>query len=241
MLTNGPYSLLAAARRLHIAGAWDVALALLVDQPDADVAELRAQILVDRYWWRLDDPAPTLAALDALEPASLQAVYLRAQLAYLRILFGRDPLPDDARTATTGFRTAAHDECLRGWGAFWLGVLADNVHDDAVTAQTRYNEALDLCRKNGDLLLESYVVRHLGGHAIERDHSEGEMLLRRSLHLRSALGARPQVAAAQVTLAGELSESREREMLREAARATADDLGLTWLKRALSDRAAPPR
>lgn len=92
----------------------------------------------------------------------------------------------------------------------------------------------ELCR-NDDLLLESYVVRHLGGHAIERDRSEGEMLLRRSLHLRAALGARPQTAAAQVTLASQLPEGPEREMLREAARATTKELGLTWLKDALSD------
>jgi len=236
MVANDPYILLAAARRLHRAGEWDTALALLASQPDADVAELRAQILVDRHWWRLDDPSLAQAAIDVLDTASPLALYLGAQLAYTRILFRRDPLADDAQTAGTGFHAATHDKSLRGWATFWLGVVADNVHHDPVAAQARYAEALDLCRKEGDLLLESYVVRHLGGQAIERDHSQGEILLRRSLHLRSALGVRPQVAAAQATLAGELPEGPEREMLLEAAAATADELGLTWLLDALSDR-----
>lgn len=235
MITNEPYIVRSAARRLHRAGEWDGALALLADEPDTDVAGLRAQILVDRHWWRVDDPAPAHAALDALDPGSLQAMYLHAQLAYMRILFGRDPRSDDAQTADAGFRAAARDESLRGWGVFWLGVLADNVHADPATAKARYGEALELCRKEGDLLLESYVARHLGGHAIEHDRSEGEMLLRRSLHLRSALGTRPQVVAAQATLAGELPEGPERAMLREVARLTADELGLTWLKGALAD------
>jgi hypothetical protein len=235
MITNGTYTALDVVRRLHLAGEWDAALALLAAQPDADVAELRAQILVDRHWWRLDDPAPAHAAVDALAPTSVQARYLHAQLAYTRILFGRDPLPDDAQTADAGFQAATQEESLRGWGAFRCGVLAENIHDDLTTAKTRYDEALQWCRKEGDLLLESYVVRHVGGHVIKHDRSQGEMLLRRSLHLRSALGARPQVAAAQAALADELPEGPERETLRETARATADELGLSWLKSGLEE------
>ncbi len=236
MIVNGAYNARAAARRLHRVGDWDLALALLADHPsDAEVAELHAQILVDRHWWRLDDPAPAQTALDALAPASPQAAFLRAKMGYLRILFGRDPRPDDAQTADAGFQAAARDGARRGWATFWLGIVADNLHDDPTTAQARYHEALERCREDGDLLLESYVVRHIGGHAIERDQREGELLLRRSLHLRSALGARPETAAAQATLAGELPDGPEREALRQAARATADELGLTWLKHDLAN------
>ncbi len=238
MLTDDTYIPQAAARGLHRLGEWDAALALLDGRPGGEVAGLRAQILVDRHFWRLDDPAPAQAAVESLDPASPRALFLRAQLAYVRILFDRAPRPDDTQTADAGFRAAAQDGSLRGWGVFWLGVIADNVHADPATAKAHYDASLELCRKERDLLLESYVVRHLGGYAIEHDRSpgEGEMLLRRSLHLRSALGARPQVAAAQATLAGELPDGPERETLREIARATADELGLTWLKGALADR-----
>jgi hypothetical protein len=226
--------LTAAVRRLHRVGAWDTALALLDGEPGQDAARLRAEILVDRHWWRLDDPAAAEAAVGALDAATVGPRYLSAQLAYTRILFGRDPRPGDEQVAEAGFHAAAHDESLRGWGSFWLGVLADRVHGHPVAAKARYDEALQLSRGARDLLLESYAVRHLGGQAIEHDRFEGEMLLRRSLYLRSALGARPQVAAAQVTLAGELSDGPERDMLRETAGATADELGLTWLQGALA-------
>ena len=57
----------------------------------------------------------------------------------------------------------------------------------------------------------------------------GIQLLRRSLQLRAACGARPQVTAAQVALAEALGSGPEADELREIAGATAVDLGLTWL------------
>ncbi|MEV4536601.1 hypothetical protein AB0J82_22725 [Asanoa sp. NPDC049518] len=237
MLADDTYISQVAARHLHRAGEWDTALALLEERPGEEVAKLRAQILVDRHFWRLDDPAPAQAAVDKVDPASAHAMFLKAQLAYVRVIFALAPRPDDEQGAEAGFRAAAHEESLRGWAMFWLGVVADHLHADPGAAKAHYDESLDLCRQQGDLLLESYVVRHLGAHAIEHDRSpgEGEMLLRRSLYLRSVLGARPQVAAAQAALAGELPEGTEREMLGGIATTTAEELGLTWLKGALAD------
>jgi hypothetical protein len=82
--------------------------------------------------------------------------------------------------------------------------------------------------------LESYVVRHLGGHASVSDPVEAELLLRRSLHLRAALRARPQVAAAQAALAGVLPPGGERQTLLELARVTAAELDLPVLRGALA-------
>lgn len=46
---------LAAARQLQRAGRWDLALDLLAaEPPDPSATALRAEILVDRHWWRLD-------------------------------------------------------------------------------------------------------------------------------------------------------------------------------------------
>jgi hypothetical protein len=55
-------------------------------------------------------------------------------------------------------------------------------------------------------------------------------------HLRAALGARPQTAAAAATLAEALpaeTESAQRDHLLRTAAATARELDLTWLNSAL--------
>lgn len=220
-------------RHLHLAGQWDAALALYDEA--VHTPAIRAQLLVDRHWGRLDDPAEAQAAVDALPAGTTHGAYLRAQMAYHRILEG-EPRPDDAQVARAGFEAAAADESLRGWGRFWLGVHAENALDDLTMAQAHYEQAAEIARDRADLLLESYVVRHLGGIALEHDRGRGEALLRRSLHLRAALAARPQTAAAQATLAGELPDGPEKDTLNDAARATANDLGLTWLQAALGSR-----
>jgi hypothetical protein len=228
--------------RLHLDGEWDAALALLDGTPgdgqDPGPAATRAAILVDRYWWRLDDPAPAQRAVDTLQDPVLRG-YLAAQLAYTRILFALGPRPDDEQVMIAGLRAAAGDGTWRAWATFWLGAVADNVHGDPDTARQRYAEALVLGRDRGDLLLESYVVRHQGDHLIDSDRPAGEMLLRRSLYLRSALGARPQTAAAQALLAHRLPPGQERDMLVQAARPVAAELRLSWLARQLAEAAQP--
>jgi hypothetical protein len=194
------------------------------------VATAVAEILVDRYWWRLDDAGPARAALDRLDAEAAYTRYLRAQIAYTRMIFDLQPERDDAATVDAGFQAAAEDEALRGWGLFRLGVATENLRGDPAGAQERYASALTLAQARGDLLLESTVVRHLAG----ADPDRSDELLRRSLHLRAALGARPWVAAALVTLADALAGGAERDTLRRAARATADELGLTWVRQAFS-------
>ena len=55
-------------------------------------------------------------------------------------------------------------------------------------------------------------------------------MLRRSLHLRAALGARPWTLAAQATLAAELPEGDpERAELTEIYLAGAEELRIAWL------------
>ncbi|WP_229073373.1 hypothetical protein [Actinoplanes sp. DH11] len=76
---------------------------------------------------------------------------------------------------------------------------------------------------------ESYAVRHIGDHLLQRSREEGIDLLRRSYHLRACLGARPQTAAAAATLAAGLGAGAQADQLREAAGLTARELGLTWL------------
>jgi hypothetical protein len=224
----------AIAQVLLRTGEWDAALALLAAEPATEADALRARILVARHWWRIDDPGTALAAVGALDPTVAETRYLAAQLAYARVVFDRRPRIDDPRTAEAGFRAAAADDVLGGWGTFWLGVVAEHIHRATDTASTRYDEALQLCRADGDRFLEFYVLRHQGVQALARDRRAGVRLLRRSLELGVELGARPQVSAAQVTLADQLPNGAERRDLRRAARATADELGLTWVQAALN-------
>jgi hypothetical protein len=247
MVANGSYTAEPAGRpglaarlvsRLHLDGEWDGALALL-DDADSDgkgdgAAALRARILVERYWWRLDDPAPAERAVAGLDDPVLRG-FLAAQLAYTRILFALDPQPHDEQVMHAGLQAAADDQTCRAWATFWQGAVADNIHDDPGTARQRYDEAHALCRDGHDLLLESYIVRHQGDHLIKTDRPAGKMLLRRSLYLRSALGARPQTAAAQAMLAHELPPGPERDTLVQAARSVASELRLTWLNDQLAE------
>jgi hypothetical protein len=217
---------LCAARTLYRAGRWDQALAIL----PAEEESLRAQILTERFWWRLDDPAEAEAAVVALalrEP--VLARFLASQLAYTRVVHATGVRPGDAEQLRVGFAAAAANDGLAGWGSFWLGVTADNVDHDPAKAAAAYAPALDWAREQHDWLLESYVVRHLGHHALRRGDPAGLELLRRSYYLRAALGARPQTAAAALTLSAALPSGPEAVQLREAAEITACELQLTWL------------
>ncbi|WEO92947.1 hypothetical protein A6P39_001935 [Streptomyces sp. FXJ1.172] len=233
MTTDAAYMMdggTAAARMLRRMGRWDEALALL----PADAVAERAEILVDRYFWRLDGAAAAEEAVSALQPsAPVLAGYLSAQNRYTRLLFSLNPLPEDVQRAREDFTTATADSRLTGWATFWLGVVADHIDKDPDAANTAYRQALGHAREHGDALLESYAVRHIGAHLLEQDREQGIAQLRRSYHLRASLGARPQTAAAALTLAGELPPGAEADQLRETAGLTARELDLTWLLRAL--------
>jgi hypothetical protein len=218
------------ARALQRAGRWDEALAVL---PAGELAA-RAEILADRFWWRLDDPAEAESAVRDL--ASCDAVrsgFYGAQLGYTRLLFQLGPRAGDLDQTRDGFAAAACDPRLDGWGTFWLGTLADNIDQDPEAAARCYATALSLSRRHDDPLLESYAVRHQGDHAMASDEGLGLRLLRRSYYLRAALGARPQTAAAAITLAGALPPGPDADQLRETAGITARELGLTGLLRGL--------
>ena len=215
------------ARALLRAGLWEHALAAV---PADRAGAWRAQILADRFWWQLADPAGAEAAVAALAAADpVLARLSAAQLAYTPVVFQAGPRPADPGLARDGFTAASGDARLAGWGTFWLGVLADHVDHSPAAAVPRYTEALGWAREQGDLMLESYAVRHLGDHALEAGDAGGLDLLRRSYQLRAALGARPHTAAAAATLADALPAGAEAGQLREAARLTARELGLSWL------------
>lgn len=222
MLTDDTY----VARRLHVLGEWDAALAVL--GPDAD-PELRAEIAVDRWFFRIDGHEEAEKAVAALDPASPTAQLLTARMAYSRLLFQYDPRADDRAVAEAGYRAAVQsgDEKQRGWAEYHWGVLLDNIDEDAAGALARYETALEIATSSGDGYFESYIIRHI---AHLKEPAERIAMLRRSLHLRAALGARPQTIAAQAALAEDLPEDDpERAELIRTFRPGAEELRIGWL------------
>ena len=214
------------ARRLWLLGDWDAALSVL--GPDGDT-ELRAEIAAERWLFQLAGHDEAEQAVAALDPDTPAARVLRARLAYSRLLFGRDVRPGDRTDAEAGYRDAVRDgdDATRGWAEFHWGVLLDNIDEDLDAALPHYEAALELAGKLGDASLEAIVIRHLSPR---EEPAERIRLLRRSLHLRAALGARPYTLAAQATLAAALPEDDpERAVLTEAYLAGAEELGIAWL------------
>ena len=231
MITDTTY----IARRLHLLGEWDAALEVLgpatPDAPDAPDphAELRAEIAADRWLFRMEGHDEAEQAVAALDQSTPTAHMLRARLAYSRLLFGRDPRPEDRADAEAGYRAAARDgdDATRGWAEFHWGTLLDNIDDDAQAAVPHLEASLELGVKVGDVSLQSIAIRHLSAHV---EPEERIRMLRNSLHMRAALGARPYTAAAQATLAFALpDDDPERAMLIESYTSAAADLGIAWL------------
>jgi hypothetical protein len=222
MLTDATYT----ARRLHLLGEWDAALAALA--PDIE-PELRAEIAVDRWFFRIEGHEEAEKAVAALDPASPAAHLLTARLAYSRLLFRRDPRPDDRAVTEAGYRAAAEggDEKTRGWAEYHWAVLLDNIDEDPAGALPRYETALEIATRSGDGYFESYIIRHLAPH---KEPAERMAMLRRSLHLRAALGARPQTIASQALLADNLpAGDPERAELMRTFRPGAEELRIGWL------------
>ena len=240
MKANGAYTSLDVARRLHVLGDWDHAAALLAEEQSTEALELKAEILYERFLFRGDGIEAAADAIANLDPESVQGRLLTARLAYTRLIFQLDPLSDDYETAEAGYRFAAADPKTHGWAEFHWGALVDNVRDDGAAAKAHYAKALQASHHEGDLILESIVLRHLAWRVIgDGDREEGVNMLRRSLHLRSAIGKRPQIAAAQLLLAAEPPEDDpERATLVETARHLAEDLSLSWVRTGLEELAA---
>lgn len=214
------------ARRLRLLGEWDAALTVLGTDIDPG---LRAEIAVERWFFQMaghDEAEQAVAALDADTPV---ARLLAARLSYGRLLFGREARPDDRAAAEAGYRNAAEngDPATAAWAEFHWGCLLDNIDEDPDAALPHYESALAFAVKHGDGELESIAVRHLSPR---EEPAEQVRMLRRSLHLRSALGARPYTLAAQASLAATLGEDDpERAILTETVQGGAAELGIAWL------------
>ncbi|MGY0233031.1 hypothetical protein [Longispora urticae] len=235
---------LAVARHLQRAGQWNLALdhlgTTLPDghaegpaaqgaaptthaAPDPVRAALIAEITVDRFLWQLGDVAPALAAIAALGDTPL-ATLLTGQVTYWGRLFSLD-LPGLDADPVDLFATVLDAPELGGWPIFWHAVSTENLRGDTPTATVGYEKVRQWARDTGDVLLESYATRHLA------TGEDTVPLFRLSVQQRAAAGARPQLAAAQNTLADVLGDTPEAAELRTLVAHTAEELGISWLRR----------
>lgn len=105
--------------------------------------------------------------------------------------------------------------------------MLENIDEDPAGARVHYDAALGIAMRSDHGYLESYVIRHLAQYM---QPAERLAMLRRSLHLRAALGARPQTLAAQAALAYSLPEDDpERAALMQRFRSGARELRIAWL------------
>ena len=219
-----------SARCLQRCGQWGLALAALAGaDDDGRAAALRAEILVDRHAWRLDPPQEALEAARSLEPADPPlAAYLIAQLAYWQRVFnlGGDPVRPDVIAA---FDEVVDEPGLGSWPRFFRSVAIQYLREDFEAAAEGFDQVLASARETDDLLLESYALRHQAEMMPPSQAPNAVELVRRSLNLRVAVGARPHCAASQAMLARTLPAGPEAAELRRLSAHTAVELGLTWL------------
>lgn len=209
-------ALVAAAEGLSRAARYDLAATLLdsADPADPAVAVARADVAVAAAYATGDDVA--LPYVEAAEQAlsdgpdpvlrwDLDFARLRRNYANELFVNGFGPAGRTAETMATlrgqaeQLHASAPDSRRQGWGAQYLGFVADNIYGERELAPKYYAEALAAHESTGDDLLGFEALRHLGDHA----HDDGDAALAREQWQRSAdLAAR--AGAVRSTLAQQI-------------------------------------
>ena len=175
------------ARTLTLAGKWDEALSALdaaragVSKSDtrslAFIATERGRVLADRNFFHREDPGPARAALEEarrLAEASGDALVLsEARMQLARLDYSAAFETKDWKTPRAAFESvlATREKIGDRRGAseslFYLGLTYEqDGQPDA--AFERYQRGLAIAVTDGDIILESYLRRHIGGIQEER-------------------------------------------------------------------------
>ena len=175
------------ARTLTVAGKWDEALSALASAtkgvPPSDTRTLafleteRGRVLADRNFFHREDPGPAHAALEEarrLAEASGDArVLSEARMQLARLDYSAAFETKDWKTPRAAFESvlATREKIGDRRGAseslFYLGLTYEqDGQPDA--AMERYLRGLAIAEKDGDIILESYLRRHIGGIQEER-------------------------------------------------------------------------
>jgi tetratricopeptide (TPR) repeat protein len=185
-------------RELRGRGRWDEALELT-----SDLFE-RADLL--------NEQALFTGSAEAREAAGRELMRAEARLhqekgrilhaAFLAERGTEDPAELEQFERSLELARAAGDERLKSWAHFWVGIVHQVIRGDHDTALPHFQTAYDWAKANGDSLLRSYAIRHLGfGWYEQGRRDDGLRALEESVELRRDDGFLPGVAAGLLTLA----------------------------------------
>jgi tetratricopeptide (TPR) repeat protein len=196
------------ARTLTLAGRWDEALKALeagkAGVPKGDTAALaaiateRGRVLADRNFFHRDDPAPGRAALEEGERLAKEAgdemVLSEARMQLARIDYAAAFETKDWKKPRAAFESVLAVREKRGdqrgisETLFYLGLTYEqDGQPDA--AMERYLRALGIAEREKNIILESYLRRHIAGIQEERGQlAEAEKNIDAEIALRKRGG-----------------------------------------------------
>ena len=213
-------------RALRGQGRWDEALELTDDPFERGGPPERAGALHGLGGWRE-------AAARELLRAEARLLQERGRILHAAFLSERNEDPRELQLFCRSLELAreAGDERLESWAEFWIGIVHQVVRDENDRSLPHFQAAYDSAKRNGDRLLQSYAIRHLGfGWYEQGGHEEGRRALEESVELRREDGFLPGVAAGLLTLAeiaAEEGRAEDARRLLEEAKQAADASGAT--------------
>jgi tetratricopeptide (TPR) repeat protein len=185
-------------RELRGRGRWDEALELTDDPFE------RADLLNEQALFTGSAEAREAAGRELLR-AEGRLLQEKGRILHAKFLAERgpeDPAELECFERSLELAREAGDERLESWAHFWVGIVHQVIRGDHDTALPHFQRAYDWAKANGDSLLRSYAVRHLGfGWYDQGRRDDGLRALEESVELRRADGFLPGVAAGLLTLA----------------------------------------
>jgi len=218
------------ARALRGQGRWDEALELTDDPFE------RADLLNEQALFSGSAEAREAAGRELMR-AEARLLQEQGRILHAKFLveWEEDPRESELFERSLELAHEAGDKRLESWGRFWIGLVHQVVRGDHHSALPHFEAANEWARANGETLLQSYAIRHLGVAWYEQGRkADGLQALEQSVEIRRQEGFLPGVAAGLLTL-GEIAveEGRPadaRRLLAEGKEA-ADTSGATTFGR----------
>jgi len=192
-------------RALRGQGRWDEALKLTNDPFE------RADILNEQALFTGSAEAREAAGRELMR-AEARLLQEQGRIVHAKFLVEWEEDPRESKLFERSLELAreAGDGRLESWGRFWIGLVHQVVRGDHDSALPHFEAAYEWANANGETLLQSYAIRHLGVAWYERGRTADALqALEESVELRRQEGFLPGVAAGLLTL-GEIAVEQGR-------------------------------